>query len=453
MADPTPALYLAYNKSTQLAAQAHFPAHVACRTMHSLAYRAMRMFEQQHRLERKLTGGEVAELLAIPALDGLRPSFWGHCVVVTVRSFTHDTAREIGAQHLPPLPQGPDRAELVVTFARRLWARMRDPADEVPLEHDAYLKMWHLEGARLPGGAGVLYVDEAQDANPVTLAILQAQRRPTVWVGDPWQSIYRFRGSVNAMRAIAAPQRHLSRSWRFGEDLACLARAILAHTSEPPPWPSVAIPGSPPCSGPCARPARSCAGPMPACSRRRSAAATGSTSWAGSSPWPGSSWAAGSSTRGSRCRTCRAWPASAAGTSSWRRRTRRATRSCASWSRSSSTMAARCRAWWRTCAGGRCRIRRRRSGCWRRRTRPRAWSGRGCGWPTTSRAWRSWMPLDQDGLPYLTPEERDQELHLLYVAATRALGNAAAGVLGPESVALEPLDRRGGRLVPPAAAS
>jgi F-box protein 18 (helicase) len=57
----------------------------------------------------------------------------------------------------------------------------------VPLEHDAYLKMWHLEGARLPGGAAVLYVDEAQDANPVTLAILEAQCRPTVWVGDPWQ--------------------------------------------------------------------------------------------------------------------------------------------------------------------------------------------------------------------------------------------------------------------------
>jgi hypothetical protein len=73
LADTTPALYLAYNKSTQLAAQARFPAHVACRTMHSLAFRAMRMFEQQRRLERKLTGGEVAERLAIPALDGLRP--------------------------------------------------------------------------------------------------------------------------------------------------------------------------------------------------------------------------------------------------------------------------------------------------------------------------------------------------------------------------------------------
>ena len=27
---------------------------------------------------------------------------------------------------------------------------------------------------------------------------------------------------------------------------------------------------------------------------------------------------------------------------------------------------------------------------------------------------------DPDGVPWLTPEERDQELHLLYVAATRA---------------------------------
>jgi superfamily I DNA/RNA helicase len=105
-ADTTPALYLAYNKSTQLAAQAHFPAHVACRTMHSLAYRAMRMFEQQPRLERKLTGGEVAEVLAIPALDGLRPSFWGQCVIGTVRSFAHSTARTIDGRHLPPLPRG-----------------------------------------------------------------------------------------------------------------------------------------------------------------------------------------------------------------------------------------------------------------------------------------------------------------------------------------------------------
>jgi len=36
LADPSPALYLAHNKSAQLQAQARFPAHVACRTVHSL---------------------------------------------------------------------------------------------------------------------------------------------------------------------------------------------------------------------------------------------------------------------------------------------------------------------------------------------------------------------------------------------------------------------------------
>src|SRR5690349_20976728 len=201
------------------------------------------MAAQRHRLERRLAAREVAEALAIPALDGLRPSFWAHCAVATVRAFTHSAAREIGPRHLPALPRGADRAEAVLAWARRLWADTRDPAGVLPLEHDAYLKLWHLRDARLPAGAEVLYLDEAQDANPVTLAILQAQRRPTVWVGDPWQAVYRFRGTVDALRVVEAPQRHLSRSWRFGEGLAGAARAILAHTTQPPLVPLRGDPG------------------------------------------------------------------------------------------------------------------------------------------------------------------------------------------------------------------
>src|SRR4051794_40538716 len=177
-ADPSPALYLAYDKAAQLEAQRRFPAHVACRTVHSLAYRATGMARQRHRLERRLAAREVAEALAVPALDGLRPSFWAHCAVATVRAFTHSAAREIGPEHLPPLPRGADRIEAVLAWARRLWADMLDPAGVLPLEHDAYLKLWHLRGARLPPGAEGLHLDEAQDANPVTVAILQAQRPP-----------------------------------------------------------------------------------------------------------------------------------------------------------------------------------------------------------------------------------------------------------------------------------
>ena len=121
--------------------------------MHSLAFRAMGMAGQLHRLERKLAGRDVAELLAIPALDGLRPSFWGYCVIAAVRGFTHDgAARGVGPEHLPPLPRGADRTGPVLAWARQLWALLRDPAGAVPLEHDAYLKMWHLEGAACPIG-------------------------------------------------------------------------------------------------------------------------------------------------------------------------------------------------------------------------------------------------------------------------------------------------------------
>src|SRR3954452_10863597 len=119
-ADPSSTLYLAYNKAAQLQARARFAAHVACRTVHSLAFRATRMFDQRHRLERRLAAREVADALAIPALDGLPPAFWPYCAVAAVRTFTHSAAREIGPGHLPALPRGPNRAEAVLAWARRL---------------------------------------------------------------------------------------------------------------------------------------------------------------------------------------------------------------------------------------------------------------------------------------------------------------------------------------------
>jgi hypothetical protein len=252
---------------------------------------------------------------------------------------------------------------------------MRDPLDEVPLEHDPYLKLWQLDGARLPGGAGVLYVDEAQDANPVTLAILQAQRRPTVWVGDPWQSIYRFRGSVNAMRAIAAPQRHLSRSWRFGEDLACLARAILAHTSEPP---ALALRGDPgittllePVRPPCTVLCRTNAGLFEAAVRGRDRIHI----LGGLEPLARLVLGGWQLHQGQPVPDLR----------------RRAVPHPAAAERVLAT----------------------------------AHKAKGLEWPRVRLAddFPSLEELDAedvDGLPYLMPEERDQELHLLYVAATRA---------------------------------
>jgi superfamily I DNA/RNA helicase len=50
---------------------------------------------------------------------------------------------------------------------------------------------------------------------------------------------------------------------------------------------------------------------------------------------------------------------------------------------------------------------------------------------------------DRDGVAYLTPEERDQELHLLYVAATRARRQ-----LEPNDAVRSCLGVRAGRVAP-----
>src|SRR4051812_21845019 len=245
----------------------------------------------------------------------------------------------------------------------------------------------------------MLYLDEAQDANPVTLAILEAQGRPTVWVGDPWQSVYRFRGSVNALRMIAAPQRHLSRSWRFGEELAGVARAILARTSEPPAVPLRGDPGIAttlgPARPPCAVLCRTNAGLFEAAVRGRDRvhvvggleplARLVLGGWGLYLGEPAPEVPALARFRG--------WDELLEEAEEGRDPELRFL------VRVSRTTAAPCRGWWRTCGGGRCRTPTRRTGCWRRRTRPRGWSGRRCAWPPTSRASTSWTRQTRTGCP------------------------------------------------------
>jgi superfamily I DNA/RNA helicase len=47
-------------------------------------------------------------------------------------------------------------------------------------------------------------LDEAQDSNPVTIKIFNALQGQKILVGDKYQQIYQFRGSLNAMEMINA---------------------------------------------------------------------------------------------------------------------------------------------------------------------------------------------------------------------------------------------------------
>ena len=95
--------------------------------------------------------------------------------------------------------------------------------------HSMYLK--YAAMSKKTGGSQYDYVffDEAQDANKMMLELLKKQDvRKTYFIGDERQSIYDFDGSnVNVFRKLNFDKEYtLTRSFRFGEAIARLARRI-----------------------------------------------------------------------------------------------------------------------------------------------------------------------------------------------------------------------------------
>ncbi len=215
-------LYLAFNKSLQLAAQARMPEPVRCKTVHALAYRDTGILFKT-RLQQRLNGRMVAENIlhnATLQVGDLKilPATAGNILLSIVERYCQSAEAEIGAQHLTadaileilPAALAESAAQDAHFLARiqaqvfdqlaepvsRLWLAMSDPFGTLPTTHDAYLKIWCLENHHLP--FDFLLFDEGQDANAVILDLVAAQSLQKIFVGDRYQQLYRWRGAHNA---------------------------------------------------------------------------------------------------------------------------------------------------------------------------------------------------------------------------------------------------------------
>lgn len=96
------------------------------------------------------------------------------------------------------------------------------------MTHDGYLKLWQLRKPNLSSSYDVIFVDEAQDCTPSIMEVVLSQRCGKIFVGDPHQQIYTFRGAVNALCEV--PHTHifyLTQSFRFGAEIAYIGATIL----------------------------------------------------------------------------------------------------------------------------------------------------------------------------------------------------------------------------------
>ncbi|EBH3381990.1 ATP-dependent helicase [Salmonella enterica] len=222
-------LYIAYNRAIRDEAEQKFPYHVTCKTSHQLAYVATGRFFAS-RLVSNLKVTDVAR-----ALNSKNWRMAG-AVLYTLNHFICSADEQITAIHAPDEEELPDteRAQ-AVTASQRLWLMMTARQGDFPVTHDTYLKLYQLSRPDLSSRYSTLLFDEAQDANPVTSAIVLSQRCRVVLVGDRHQQIYRFRGADNAMdtpQLEHADRLWLTNSFRFGPEVANVANRLLALKGE-----------------------------------------------------------------------------------------------------------------------------------------------------------------------------------------------------------------------------
>jgi superfamily I DNA/RNA helicase len=230
----TPSLFLAFNAHIAKGAMKSLPQITSPQTLHSLAYQQLNIRSLGQRLhsnfDQKLLE-HYAKKHSIPT--GFEPTLWYQHLLYILKNYLESDQTDIIGKtpvnqdhHGMPelLRQAADIADELINYHRH----------DKPVCHDQYLKRFQFVGT-IPDEFRYIMIDEAQDLNPVIIQILKQSDRPVIIVGDPWQSIYRYRGSINALDSFEGlATYYLSQSFRFGSDLARISNQILKSCAHPP---------------------------------------------------------------------------------------------------------------------------------------------------------------------------------------------------------------------------
>jgi F-box protein 18 (helicase) len=225
-------LYLAFGKATQGSASLKLKeagVNTEARTEHSLAWAT---FGSALKNAGKL--GQRTGLRAAVTANLLGVNYpIASAINATVNNYLRMPDAKLSDTHLPSEDDHPivrSAEAMVIEGANRLWSRMTDLNDvDAQATDDVYLKQWVMTNPQLP--YDFILFDECQDANRLTAHLVNMQKHCTrVYVGDPHQAIFGFRGAVNLMNELEAEaEMALTQSFRFTPNIALLASTFLKH--------------------------------------------------------------------------------------------------------------------------------------------------------------------------------------------------------------------------------
>jgi hypothetical protein len=222
-------VYIVFNKANAKEAKKKFNKHrVLVTTANSLGYRNI-VGNNGDNLRNRISTHTYADIsnayqdVMKKNIHGMEPMVFYIGIEKTIGNFCISTDTEINETHVPPHYARED-CGVIISRARAYW--LQACKFECLYTHDIYMKKWALSNPTLPFDC-ILY-DEAQDTDPNMLKVVNAQTSQKIIVGDKYQQIYKFRGSLNAMDKFNVDGSYrLSQSYRYGEEIAGIANQII----------------------------------------------------------------------------------------------------------------------------------------------------------------------------------------------------------------------------------
>ncbi|MCX6156035.1 MAG: AAA family ATPase [Candidatus Kapabacteria bacterium] len=227
-------LYLAFNRSVRLEAERKFLKqglnNVKVETAHSLAYKNI-VYKHNYSV---CSGYKTHEIVEILHLGGLPEKHAEYVVANHINKFisyfcNSDKQRVDELNYLKTVFEVQAKSfvtkyyDYIIEKSRVLLNKMR--TGEINVIHDFYLKKYQLSNPIL--NYDYILFDEGQDASPAMLDVFLKQNATKIIVGDTYQQIYGWRHAVNSLEKTEFATLNLSTSFRFGQEIASLAKEVL----------------------------------------------------------------------------------------------------------------------------------------------------------------------------------------------------------------------------------
>jgi F-box protein, helicase, 18 len=235
-------LYLAYNKSIKKEAEHKFKnlPNVTVKTTHGLAYS---MFGKKYQTRFKEKGMDIPTKVYAEYcedVDEKNRNYYAFVLSKVINDFAQ-SAYNI-EKYIEEMVKNKNIFEekfklpfnYFLSKFEVVWEDLLTN-DDMPFEHDFYLKEYQLSEPYLTFYDYIL-LDEAQDANDCVIDIIMQQYgTKKVFIGDTYQQIYGWRGAVNALDKVKqnALVLYLTKSFRCGQHIAQIANNYLTISKAP----------------------------------------------------------------------------------------------------------------------------------------------------------------------------------------------------------------------------